>query len=497
MDRSDLTETVLSPFRTYLTERTGITFDKNRQEHLRNAISTRLLALKLTDPEEYLLLLNGACGDNPEFSALMDLLTIRESFFFRHRAQYEALEKHCLPRILEIKGRKGPINIWSAGCANGEEAYSIAMVVRDLIPETTGRKILIRATDISGDALIQARKGEYSERAIRELEPSRVDRFFLKKGSRYFLKNEIKSMVHFEYFNLAEKHFPLEAMPPWDLIFCRNVIIYFAEKTTKRLLHNFYLSLTDGGYFFPGYSETLRYLNTDFLSLEQDGAFIYQKKLDRRESGVCVTRRKETEKEKIFTRQRKQASTSALKTTSIKEEEKKGGSVPSNSFHIPGVHSAIPEKKDSEEKETGGGAMTQADSILAVALQNADQGKIMEAVALLGDLIAGDPLCEKAYFLLAMIYRNSGDPHQAIGYLKKAAYLNPTDPVIRLHLADVYKEASEDRNAAREYANVITLLENTNEKQTAFFSEGFSKEALMETARAHLQSLHGQQPDTI
>ena len=324
MDRSDLTETVLSLFRTYLTEKTGITFDKNRQENLKNAISNRLLALKLTGPEEYFLLLNGACGGNPEFSILMDLLTIRESFFFRHRAQYDALEKHCLPRILEKKGAKGPINIWSAGCANGEEAYSIAMVVRDLIPETTGRKVLIRATDISGDALIQARKGEYSERAIRELEPSRVDRFFLKKGSRYFLKNEIKSMVHFEYFNLAEKHFPLEAMPPWDLIFCRNVIIYFAEETTKRLLHNFYLSLTDGGYFFPGYSETLRYLNTDFLSLEQDGAFIYQKKLDKRESAVCVTRRKETEKEKRFIRQRKQASTVHPENSVRKGRKEKG-----------------------------------------------------------------------------------------------------------------------------------------------------------------------------
>ncbi len=284
MDKRETKESVLFPFSSYLTEKTGITFEKNRQEPLRNAISNRLLALKLTDPEEYFLLLKGACGDNLEFSILMDLLTIRESFFFRHKAQYEALRKHCLPRILERKGREGSINIWSAGCANGEEAYSIAMVVRDLIPETTGRKVLIRATDISGDALIQAKKGEYSERAIRELEPSRVDRFFLKKGSRYFLKNEIKSMVHFEYFNLAEKHFPLEAMPPWDLIFCRNVIIYFAEETTKRLLHNFYLSLTDGGYFFPGYSETLRYLNTDFLSLEKEGAFIYQKKLHKRES---------------------------------------------------------------------------------------------------------------------------------------------------------------------------------------------------------------------
>ena len=302
MDRSEVTDTVLFPFCTYLTEKTGLTFEKNRQEHLRNAIATRLDALHLIDSKEYFSILQGARGENSEFGTLMDLLTIRESFFFRHRAQYETLKNHCLPRILKKKGAKGPIHIWSAGCANGEEAYSIAMVVRDLIPaETNGREVLIRATDISADALIQAKKGEYSERAIRELEPSQVVRFFLKKGSRYFLKNEIKSLVHFEYFNLAAKHFPLESMPLWDLIFCRNVIIYFGEEPAKRLIRNFYLALADGGYFFPGYSETLRYLNDDFVSMEQEGAFIYQKKLGEKANDIPARPGAATEKGKGFT----------------------------------------------------------------------------------------------------------------------------------------------------------------------------------------------------
>ena len=469
MDRSEVTDTVLFPFCTYLTEKTGITFEKNRQEHLRNAIATRLDALHLADPKEYLSILQGACGENPEFSTLMDLLTIRESFFFRHRAQYETLKNHCLPRILKKKGAKEPINIWSAGCANGEEAYSIAMVVRDLIPaEANGREVLIRATDISADALVQAKKGEYSERAIRELEPSQVVRFFLKKGSRYFLKNEIKSLVHFEYFNLAAKHFPLESMPLWDLIFCRNVIIYFGEEPAKRLIRNFYLALADGGYFFPRYSETLRYLNDDFVSLEQEGAFIYQKKPGEKTSEIAARPRAAAEKGKGFTLPRKKNLASIAKTETRKAENRKNRSVPSP-----------------------------VDTILALAQEHADQGKTMEAVELLGDLIASAPLCEKAYFLLAMIYRNTGDPQQAIRYLKKVAYLDPANPVVRLHLADVYREALENRDAAREYTNVITLLKSTEEPQTTIVSEGFSKETLMETALAHLQSIQNHRTDTI
>lgn len=481
MDRVALTDTVLFPFRAYLTEKTGLSFEKNRLDNLKNAIATRLCALGLTDPKEYFSILNGGRGENHEFNTLMDILTIRESFFFRHRAQFEALKRHCLPRILKIKGPKEPINVWSAGCANGEEAYSIAMVFQDMIPaETNGRKVLIWATDISADALIQAKNGEYSERAIRELEPSQLDRFFLKRGSRYFLKNEVKSMVHFEYFNMAQKHFPLETMPLWDLIFCRNVIIYFAEEAAKRLLNNFYLSLADEGYFFPGYSETLRYLNNNFVPLESQGAFIYQKKLKKKESGINVVPQTETGKEHRFILPRKRPSTYVLKTKFTAETGKTD------------MHSAFPKKKTSGEQKTIEGITVQADvdTILAVALKNADQGKTMEAAALIGDLIARDPLCEKAYFLLAMIYRNTGVTQLAIGYLKKAAYLNPKNPVVRLHLADVYREASENQNAAREYANVISLLENTKEQQTTFFSEGFSKEAIMETARAHLQSIH-------
>ncbi len=478
MDKGELTGMILSPFRAYLTEKTGITFEKNREEHLRNAIAARLDALTLTDPREYFSTLCDAGGKNPEFNTLMDLLTIRESSFFRHRAQYEALKKYCLPQILRNKWGEAPINIWSAGCANGEEAYSIAMVVRETVPEAKGRKVVIRASDISTDALIQAEKGEYSKRAVRDLESWRVDRYFLKKGSRYILNTEIKNMVHFEYFNLADKHFPLDHMPLWDLIFCRNVIIYLAEQTVRNLLHNFYQSMTDGGYFFPGYSETLRYLNSDFVSLEREGVFIYQKQTHKKESALQVQPNTKTEREKKDPFPRKKFSIPALKAEPIKAGAgMSGGDV------------AISKKNVSKEKETGEKNRNRVNGILSLALENADQGKTMEAAALLGDLIVEDPLCERAYFLLAMIYRNTGVQQQAIEYLKKSAYLNPNDPVVRLHLADAYREVSENRNAAREYANVIALLENSRELQTNLCSEDFSREALIETSRTHLKAL--------
>jgi len=481
MNKAELANSDLSFLCAYISEKTGITFDKSRKEHLRNAIATRLQALNL-HPKRYIFLLTGASKENPEFKALMDLLTIRESFFFRHKAQYDVLRDHCLPRILENKPDNGPINIWSAGCANGEEAYSIAMVIRDLIPAKNGRKILIWGTDISSDALIQARKGVYSERAVRELDSSQIVRFFQKKGPQYFLNDEIKSMVHFEYFNLAAKHLQMKNMPLWDLIFCRNVIIYFGEEPTKRLIHNFYLSLADEGYFFPGYSETLRYLNDDFISLELEGTFIYQKKLGKKANEFSLGMVAGTEK-KTFTVPRKKLSTPFPKPLQTKRISRKDKPRPT-------IH-----KKGASKKEALGKIPpVEVDSVLALAQEHADQGRTMEAVQLLGDLTAKIPLCEKAYYLLAMIYRNMGDSEQAIRYLKKAAYLNPTDPVVRLHLADAYKEVSENQNAVREYNNAVSLLENTNEHDPVYL-EDFSKEMLLQTAKAHLHSVYDQHTD--
>jgi chemotaxis protein methyltransferase CheR len=477
----------------HITEKAGIHFDERKRQQLEEIVKERCQALRLNHIGDYDALLRDSVEKGKEFSTLMDILTIQESFFFRHKAQFDILQRFCLPLLIKKKDKCDRINIWSAGCANGEEAYSIAMLVRDLIPERPEARVFIRGTDISQKALCRAKKGVYTERALRGLDPCYLNRYFSKQGECYFLSKEIKGMVDFGYLNLAEDPFPTEAMPIWDFIFCRNVIIYFTPEHQRKLMKNFYSVLAQGGYLFAGYSETMRYLHEDFVPIEMEGAFIYQKPFPGQEphrpvgymqvasKGRCVPLDLK-KREDVFIRSNVKPSPFPAdngRTSGRKTKDYRTCSEP------PEIEEAgFPGPGETAEEES-----IDLDARLSLAAQLADKGETMDAVALIDDIIRGDPLHAQAYFMLAMIYRNAGGLDQAGHYLKKVIYLEPQNPLARLHLADVFKEASQKESAVREYANVISLLENRGDLEKEVYGDGFTGQAVLVAARAHLKSI--------
>ena len=188
---------------------------KGKRKQLEGIVEARCDILGLNHIENYCEILREASSKSDEFSILMDMLTIQESFFFRQEAQFHALRHFCLPRLMDKrKGDHGNINIWSAGCANGEEAYSIAMLIRDLFPNNPQTQFYIKGTDISRQALLKAREGIYPKRAVRGLDPHYLDRYFTKQDHRYVLRTDIKTMVDFEYQNLSEEPFPGQCHAP-------------------------------------------------------------------------------------------------------------------------------------------------------------------------------------------------------------------------------------------------------------------------------------------
>ncbi len=419
--------------------------------------------------------------NHPEFNTLMDILTIQESFFFRHNAQFNALRHFCLPRIMEKrKGKNSRINIWSAGCAKGEEAYSIAMLIRDLIPVNPETRVRIHGTDISRQAILKAKEGIYTERAIRGLDSRYLNRYFSKQDHGYQLSPEIKTMVDFAYLNLSEDPFPIASMPPWDIIFCRNVIIYFTANHSRKLMKNFYSALSHGGFLFAGFSETMRYLNEDFVPIQIDDAFIYQKPFpeqDRADRSSLLPK-------SALPRSPKMPATVSMPVARIKTE--RPAFQKQKAPHVPGdaEKAILPESKEPPAEQTKA-----IDSPLSRAAKLADRGETMGAVEILDDIIRQNPLHTQAYFMLAMIYRNAANLDQAAQYLKKVTYLEPGNPLAHLHLADIFKETSQKTDAAREYANVISLLENRQNLEKEMLSDGFTGDAILAAARAHLKSI--------
>jgi chemotaxis protein methyltransferase CheR len=477
----------------YITEKAGFKFDERKRQQLEEIVKERCQALRLDHMGDYNALLSAHVDKGKEFSTLMDILTIQESFFFRHKAQFDILQRFCLPQLIKKKGKEECINIWSAGCANGEEAYSIAMLVRDLIPERPEARVFIRGTDISQKALCSAKEGVYTERALRGLGPCYLNRYFSKQGEYYLLSKEIKGMVDFECLNLAEDPFPTVAMPIWDLIFCRNVIIYFTPEHQRKLIRSFYSVHAEGGYLFAGYSETMRYLHEDFVPIEMEGAFIYQKPFPGQEphrpvgyvqeasKGRCVPLDLK-KRDDVFNRTKVRPSSFTADNGPISLPKAK-------SYRTYSEPPEIEEPGFPGPGETAADESLDLDARLSLAAQLADKGETVNAVTLLDDVIRRDPLHAQSYFMLAMIYRNAGGLDQAAHYLKKVIYLEPQNPLARLHLADVFKEVSQKESAAREYANVISLLENRGDLEKEVYGDGFTGEAILAAARGHLESI--------
>lgn len=242
-----------------LYDRFGIYLSEQKRILVAGRLSKRLRQLGLSSFTlyfEYLV----ADKTGAELSELINRITTNHSFFFREREHFDFLVKTILPEI-EIKMKQSasyPLRIWSAGCATGEEVYSISMLLREYYGNRFDKiDYGLLATDISLSALNDANVGEYSEAKLRELPLSYKNAYFSKKSEDVFsIKNEIKKMVLFKRLNLMADTFPLKGQ--FDAIFCRNVMIYFDQESRKKVVQTLFNYVKPGGYFFIGHSESLR-----------------------------------------------------------------------------------------------------------------------------------------------------------------------------------------------------------------------------------------------
>jgi chemotaxis protein methyltransferase CheR len=242
-----------------LYERFGIYLGDQKRTLVSGRLSKRLRALGLETFTDYLEYLS-ADRTGSELAEMINRITTNHSFFFRERDHFEFLERTVLAdvdrRIAETA--RYPLRIWSAGCASGEEIYSIAMLLRDHYRERLdGIDLGLLATDISLAALDQARRGEYAGSKLDELSRTLRDAYFRKTAEdAYAIDDRLKAMVLFKRLNLMSENYPLKGQ--FDAIFCRNVMIYFDRESRNKVVNALFRYVKPGGYFFIGHSESLR-----------------------------------------------------------------------------------------------------------------------------------------------------------------------------------------------------------------------------------------------
>ena len=255
-------------------ERFGLTFDGVRQDILAARLRPRMRELRLETPRAYYEYLRFHPQRDAEFDRLPALVTNNETYFFRETRQFEILADHVLPERRAVAPSR-TTRLLSAGCSSGEEPYSLAIALHDAGLPHAGKSWEIDACDLNPERIARAREALYEETSLRACDPETRRRYFTAEGDRFRLKDRYRAGLRFFQSNLLAPGFTLER--PYDVILCRNLLIYFCDAAFERLIGLFARSLVPGGYLFLGHSESLFDRGTEFVPEVVGGSVIYRK----------------------------------------------------------------------------------------------------------------------------------------------------------------------------------------------------------------------------
>ncbi len=255
-------------YRKLIYDESGIHFSSTNRSILDSRLRERLRDKKLETLQEYYSIL---IKDKEELKILLDSVTTNLTRFFRNQAHFDAIEHFVVPELLKIRQTERRIRIWSAGCSTGEEPYTIAMQLKELLPP--GWSFEVIASDLSLKSLMVGKEGFYPESRIQGVPDNYLSKYFDKKPNGFQIKEEIKKTIRFDYHNLKND----SGQRNLDVIFCRNVLIYFDEAAQKATIERFWDALAAKSFLFIGHSESLFGMNTKFEFVKTDWATFYKK----------------------------------------------------------------------------------------------------------------------------------------------------------------------------------------------------------------------------
>lgn len=244
-------ETEFTELKKIIKQKIGFNCEDYKQPHLKRRLAVRLRMTKSISYKEYSNLLLKSAEEEKQ---LKETLTVNVTELFRNPEMYDSVRANVLPELIKSKGENHVLKIWSAGCSNGEEASSIAIMLREFLGVYFKKyNISILCTDIDEDSLAKAEKATFASKSLEKISKDRLDRFFVKNENSYTLNDELKKLLKVKRHDMISG----PKLSGFDLIYCRNVTIYFEQKLQEVLYQNFYNALNEGGYFVMGKTESL------------------------------------------------------------------------------------------------------------------------------------------------------------------------------------------------------------------------------------------------
>jgi chemotaxis protein methyltransferase CheR len=496
-------------FRTLIAQRLGLSFDNEKRSFLAELLDERVSGSGISRAG-YLDELERKSLFDAEFRWLIGELTVCETYFFRNYDQFRALTEVVWPtRRLENPHRK--LAILSAACASGEEAYSIAMMLREDHVEG-GREASIDAVDVNAAMIEKARAARYSAWSLRETSPAMQRRWFQQEGKECCLNAEIRAAVTFEQKNLVAQDADLWQSNRYDVIFCRNVIMYFTPPHAAAVIERLTRALVSGGYLFLGHAETLRGVSSAYEICHTHDAFYYQKKPA---TGRVVA----------ATNKRIAAPTSAdgsvvtpawaatwietvqrasdrigLLAQGIAVTDNKPEAVQSTRVHaqqgdLADVLELMREERFSDAllvlQEFPENLGHDREVLLLRASLLSHVGKLELAEQVAKQLLGIDEKHAGAHYMLGMCRESRGDRTGAIDEYRLATYLDPSFAMPRLRAGMLSRRADDREPARRELGQALVLLQSEDDARLLLFGGGFRRDALLALCRAELLASGG------
>ncbi len=493
-----LPEPLFAELRKYLLTNLGLDFSDKREEELVLKISLAAKEFNFIDTTTFVLWLLKNNLSNEQIEVLASHLTVGETYFLREKKALDFLEQKYLPELIHKRRRKDQrLRIWSAGCASGEEPYSIAITLLRAIPDIKNWDITILATDINSAFLKKAKKGIYTKWSFRNTPKWFADNYFKKTGDDKFqILPQIKKMVTFSYQNLAKDTYPslTNNTNAMDIIFCRNVLIYFSQKGIKAVTNHLYNSLVRGGILIVSPVEMSNLISSKFGKIHYYGFTIYKK-----DSGKV--RQKEIIEWKI---------------PETIEIPKAFQQVPNIEFTKPFIKPADPIlKKKVQRKKIHKKQVKEEVSEYKQAVVLFEQGKFEEAENLLTNILTKDTinskstisllaktkanlgklddagaLCKKAleinkldaglYYLTATIQQEQGNDKDAISSLNSAIYLEPDFSLAHFSMGNLCTKSGKNNAGTKHYKNTLNILAKLDPEEILPESDGLTAGRLTE-----------------
>lgn len=515
-----LPRAALEDFRTILTRRLGLQYEDGKLDYLGEIAHRRMEQLGNNHFGSYLDQLSRSPKGSDELRALAELLTINETFFFRNADNFRALTQAVLPQRMRERGRDKRLRILSAGCASGEEPYSLAIAVRETVPDLASWDVRIVGTDINAAVLAKAAAARYSSWSLRATSDEFRRRYFREDGRDFVLAPEVRSMVTFEERNLVDDDPLYWQSFGGDVVFCRNVLMYFAPEKMRDVVRRIGRALVPGGFLFLGHAETLRGFGEEFNLCHTHDTFYYRRREASDSAATDLGLGRAVGVTELAGSLPAIVESTASWVDAIRRASERIASLTDGQRQSPNLHEeqavtpardvpkpavrdwdlalvmeAVRQERFADALELIGSLPPEshddADALLLRAVLLTNNGRLDESEQTCGRLLALDELNAGAHYVMALCREHAGDTAGAIGHGQTAIYLDAGFAMPHLHLGIMAKRSGDTATAQRELGAALSLLAREDASRLLLFAGGFSRDALLQLCRTELRAAGG------